>query len=64
MQFIHIIISTRGTWVFVLSERECAFGNECVFMGRSGRVHRLRKHDVKFFIDQKSATLAISYASI
>lgn len=50
MQFIHIIISTRGTWGFVLSERECAFGNECVFMGRSGRVHRLRIHDVKLLL--------------
>lgn len=47
MQLIRIILSQRGILGFMLSKRECAFGNGYVSTGRSGRIHRLKIHDMK-----------------
>ena len=47
MQFIYIILRRRGSWEVLCRPRERAFGNRCVFWGRSGRIHRLNIHDIK-----------------
>lgn len=43
----HVILSKRATWGFALSKRECVFGNGCVCTGRSGRIRRLKIHDMR-----------------